>query len=838
MVELAAMMPEWERVNWEQTFARLERIEKDQQTGIGLLEELRRAPERQAETFEERYRLFAADEHGSIQMHGIRGPAEVLSLPLDVSFVQLSLAPLPGPKAEDTDNVFDLEAARKRFEAHSGTSAGIDGRSIGHVLAAGSRTVIVGEPGSGKSTLLQYVAFRAARGELSRLCDELGDDADKLVPFLFRVRSLDFDRLPTPAQFMAHCASPLQLEGAGAFVESVLRDGRALLLVDGLDECEVPPAGDMDKARSPADETEWDKVLKWLADLLRAHKGTRVLVTSRPAGYSAGLLEKNEFAEAAIQPLDKAQREAFVRNWCSAAERSDPIADQATADAKGEEQAADLLGRIERTPSIQFLAATPLMLAVICIIHRYKGKALPERRVELLRECVDVLLYEWRRAHGLSETVIGDLDATKQRALLEPLAWEMMVAGKAEYSRDAVETVFRKHLPDINQSPERAEEVLATIRDRTGVLIERRTGAFAFAHLILQEYLAAEEAQRHGLDPLLERANDKDWQELIPLAVGVAKTNQETFIRSLLHKDHLLLAGRCTAAADRLDVALRGVLIKTLVKHLGGTSVNPFFPLLEIGGPPVAAECVAVIKDAPFREYQGMLGDATANRAAYRPAYLVAAQTADQAAYVAAILTARVAPQINAYFAALVATELDANLDIYEPANLAANRAANLSGDSTAILAADILGRLGSDGLGPLQALLADEATPAACRLFALLRLVELIGASHAGELLVQLDRVPRTDYPLLQLALGARFRHRVGNALGPDDQGRLDDFLRDAYGELGLHYVRFAKAIDTECSKRGEPGITDDWPAYEAEFMAKYTAQLDEHNPPGWAKG
>ena len=48
---------------------------------------------------------------------------------------------------------------------------------------------------------------------------------------------------------------------------------------------------------------------------------------------------------------------------------------------------------------------------------------------------------------------------------------------------------------------------------------------------------------------------------------------------------------------------------------------------------------------------------------------------------------------------------------------------------------------------------------------------------------------------------------------------------------------MRFAKAIDTECRKCGEPGITEDWLSYEAEFMAKYTAKLDELDPPGWAK-
>ena len=49
---------------------------------------------------------------------------------------------------------------------------------------------------------------------------------------------------------------------------------------------------------------------------------------------------------------------------------------------------------------------------------------------------------------------------------------------------------------------------------------------------------------------------------------------------------------------------------------------------------------------------------------------------------------------------------------------------------------------------------------------------------------------------------------------------------------------VRLAKAIDAEHRKRGPSGVTDDWPAYEAEFMARYSAELDKRNPPGWAAG
>ncbi|MFH0980976.1 MAG: NACHT domain-containing protein [Planctomycetota bacterium] len=831
LAALAPMLPDWERANWEQSFARLERIEQTQKQHSDLLQELKEGPDRQSRTIEEHYCRYVEATYGKIEMRGIRGVAEILSLPLNVLYVPLRLTPLAGAKPPDGDEtratveLADLDSARRALDA----SAPSEGQAIDDLLADSLRLVIVGEPGAGKSTLVQYIAWKAARREL-----RLKDDP---VPFVFTVRSLDFDDMPTPRGFMAYCARQLDTERSATFVEEVLRSGRALILLDGLDECQAPPLEEINRRRSPAEETQWDKVLNWLEEFLKAHgdQGNRVVVTSRPAGYTRGLLGDREhgFAEAAIMPLGERDREVFVRNWCRAAERSAGTGESTAADHRAQEQADDLLGRIARTPSIRLLAGTPLMLSVLSIIHRYRGQQLPERRVELLSEYVDVLLYEWRKAQGLQASVIGDLDAVRQRMLLQPLALRMLEDGKAEFPRERVEEVFRKHLPEIQQTPERAPEILATIRDRTGVLIERRPGVFAFSHLVLQEYLAAEEAVRGGLDPLLTHADDPGWQEVIPLAAGVAKTSQETFIRSLLHKGHILLSGRCASAAERVDEGVRKEVVQALVEKLPQEAVQR--GLLEIGGKMVAEACakqlrvttcvcdhgqgwIPVATTGTFETVRSPQGyaewaEVTLHSLVRHPALL-------DLGWPFLSPPALILPGGETSFQSAGSVRVTVSLHLYGYLALSIGR---------------VLAGLGEVARALIEEWLSEGDLSTPNRLFGLFIIAESMRETDAEWFFAQTALIRNGDFPFMRFMLLVRVYDRIGSKLGRAPKRRLVGLLQAEYREAGNHHLRFARDVDAELRKRGKPGITDDWEAYDAEFMRVYVAGLDKRKPPGW---
>lgn len=102
-------------------------------------------------------------------------------------------------------------------------------------------------------------------------------------------------------------------------------------------------------------------------------------------------------------------------------------------------------------------------------------------------------------------------------------ALTMQTDDRAEYEADKVQHIFAVVLHDDT----RAKMLFEHIRYRTGLLLERRAGIFAFAHLTFQEYLAAlaiHEGNRLSINAerLVREHDDGRWNEVIALYCGLA----------------------------------------------------------------------------------------------------------------------------------------------------------------------------------------------------------------------------------------------------------------------------------------------------------------------------
>jgi hypothetical protein len=105
------------------------------------------------------------------------------------------------------------------------------------------------------------------------------------------------------------------------------------------------------------------------------------------------------------------------------------------------------------------------------------------------------------------------------------VALAMQADDRAEYEAEKISRLLTQVLEDQNQ----ATKLMEHIRYRTGLLLERRPGVFAFAHLTFQEYLAARavhEGNRLGLDAkrLVSEHTDGRWKEVIALYCGLTTT--------------------------------------------------------------------------------------------------------------------------------------------------------------------------------------------------------------------------------------------------------------------------------------------------------------------------
>ena len=537
-------------------------------------------------TFEKTYRRYVANECSRLRLLGVKDPEAKQEMQLDETFVELGIAPLrevPRPLEEGDLDLATLEAMRKG--ADRGPDVTGDEEKLGEILERRRKLVIVGAPGSGKTTIMRYVAAAAARGSLS----ELGFNLEQApVPFLVLVRSLDSDRLPSTEDLVPLCAPGMPIPCPEGFAQDCLQTGRALLLIDGLDEW---------------DQERHDELITWVKGLCDTFGDCRFVVTSRPAGYQAGELRACEFAEAELQPMGEQQIEWFVERWTHAAEKASK---RPGWQKEAERRAEDLLQGIRKTPAVRTMASNPLMLAVTCVVHHYRHEGLPERRAQLLKECVDVLLHEWRAAQDLPDHLKGaELDAGQKEALVQLLAWRMMEEGLAETARNTVEATFREVLPQVGADAADAPKWVRYIRDASGVLVEQRPGVLAFAHIVFQELLAAAHAVEEGAyDDLLARAGEDDWLQVIPLAAGLNARGCDTMVRALLDRDHVLAAGRCVATATRLPEELRARTVARLLVH---PSPLASFELRAIGGTFVLDRCLqAILEPAPDPPKEGV----------------------------------------------------------------------------------------------------------------------------------------------------------------------------------------------------------------------------------------
>ena len=493
-------------------------------------------PEKVLAVLEASYRKRVIEEFGSIELRGIQVSHRV-HMDLSEVFVPLYLQEI-GKSPESSDELTLLSVRRK----------------VDEVLERQRRLLILGSPGGGKSTLVGWLASKYAR-------------ENTLLPFVVVVRTLRAAVEFTPQWLAAHAQLEL------AIIEAALEKGRAALLVDGIDEA----------------TPEMRKELFASMDRLgRAYREATIVATSRPTGgkgeFERGLPQFSpQFQLADLIPSEV---DEFVDKWCLAADKS-VLKDSAEAARQSKKAADDLKGRISRSRPVQRLAVNPLLVTILCVVHRFLGRSIPEHRVTLYEKCTDALLYEWDRAKFQEGARIGELDAKQKRRLLRPIARTLHERHEAEIPEPEVVEIFKSVLPQIGRTDCNPADLVREIRDRSGILIERRPGFFGFSHLSFQEYLTALDfAASKQWDELADLWMDPWWHEVIVLAAGVEGADSDRLTSRLLSAGGhtgLVLAAQCLETAVDVPISRRKEIEQGLDKLIPPTDVDTLRSLLRVG---------------------------------------------------------------------------------------------------------------------------------------------------------------------------------------------------------------------------------------------------------------
>ncbi|NES74228.1 MAG: NACHT domain-containing protein, partial [Okeania sp. SIO2D1] len=265
--------------------------------------------------------------------------------------------------------------------------------------------VILGAPGSGKTTLMSYFAVMLAQAQPQIL--GLDPNTDWL-PILIRIR--DLARHPDKsileyARIFAEKTMAVKTLPTG-FFEHWLEDGRALILLDGLDEV--------------AEEGKRYDVVRRIENFLGQFDRNRAIITSRPAGYKRDFFRTEEFPHYQMQSFDDEKISAFINNWYDSR-----FQDKAEAERRKE----SLRKALDDNDRIKLLARNPLLLTIIALIHRYQA-VLPKERYRLYDKAVETLLISWDANKELSSHgKLKYLGLDDLRRLMELLAYWVHTQG-------------------------------------------------------------------------------------------------------------------------------------------------------------------------------------------------------------------------------------------------------------------------------------------------------------------------------------------------------------------------------------------------------------------------
>ena len=425
----------------------------------------------------------------------------------------------------------ELEKHRAHLRAHQSAQRYFDlERLLGE-----PRAVLLGDPGSGKTTVTRYVAWALAAEDPTHV----GQKPMGRLPVLVRLatygKALEVSResggdLP----LLEYVERQLfDREDLGRYVVSRVESGECLVILDGLDE-----------VSDPALRLE---VVRRVQGLVAQQRKNHFLVTSRIVGYERSPLTQ-EFTHATLRELAPDDRERFVGLWYGA------IRKRVKAQSLSEGEAS-LVKSLQNKPQVARLAANPLLLTIMVLMH-FRGVKLPSHRVQVYEIATDTLIEHWTAQRRGTEGLTG-LDALEIKRILAPVAHYILSSsvGGVIARRDLLPR-FRAGIVEERGCSEAdaeviGDELLRLLGEESGLFLERGLGSdgepvYGFLHQTFGEYLAAlhlAELFFRGELELGDYLHRSAWHEPLLLLAGhlsvVSRVHVDRLIEGILGANSL-----------------------------------------------------------------------------------------------------------------------------------------------------------------------------------------------------------------------------------------------------------------------------------------------------------
>lgn len=233
------------------------------------------------------------------------------------------------------------------------------------VASANSKLVILGKPGSGKTTFLKHLAVDWCK-------DKFQPNSITVFIELRQIRDRSWNLLNT-------ISKKLELEERQQ-VETFLKQGKLLVLMDGLDEV---PTGQLRR-----------DVQKQLQQIAEDYPNNRWILTCRTQ-----IIESipDRFTSVEVADFNEEQVKEFVHNWFTAGGRlSEEV----------EQQYQTFSAAVNHNPALKELTVTPVLLSLMCLVLQDEGE-IPRQRNELYERGIKLLLSKWNDAKQIDGWEVG-----------------------------------------------------------------------------------------------------------------------------------------------------------------------------------------------------------------------------------------------------------------------------------------------------------------------------------------------------------------------------------------------------------------------------------------------
>lgn len=213
------------------------------------------------------------------------------------------------------------------------------------------KLLILGKPGAGKTTFVKWLAVQCNSGQFR----------NNLVPIFVTLKEFGETKEPSLLKHISDQFRECGVEDSQIVVETLLSEGRVLVLLDGLDEVR---------------NADQDRVLSEISRTSTRFDASRFVMTCRIAAQEYTF---EQFTEVEVADFDDQQIADFASKWFQG---KDPV------------KAEQFLDGLQANESIRELATNPLLLTILCLVFE-EGAGFPANRSELYKEGLDVLLKKW-----------------------------------------------------------------------------------------------------------------------------------------------------------------------------------------------------------------------------------------------------------------------------------------------------------------------------------------------------------------------------------------------------------------------------------------------------------